>query len=350
MLLEGPGCVCDEGSRNTISLEWLFQRPSVLLWADEILVSMADYEYVLTGHHAHGGLFEESAALLFDALHDEGIIRVIDPNDYLPNISRDSVTQQVLFDIGAFGSEPSVSDESGLVEPAMIKGEYGSFCGYMLESMYTNLLMSNLLHCSCLVDDNKALYLKHRFDHTKERGLVHGNAFDELYSIAIPELQPFHDFQLFCPDEISSSCANAANCAADVKRNVRKYRDAILFYRSDKEIRGLSSLVEEYENERKLNDEAVSEAVLKDVIKAQKRLRDSLPQAKRWCKIVTGVAGAIGIANRVASDDSASVVAAATVGIGCAGFAFLDWTISRDSWKITFAEKYINGSRTSYPA
>lgn len=341
MLLEGVGCVCNSAASNLISMNWLVERPSVLMWAKEILVSESDYRYLASGYCTESDSYaSETLGVLFDELKAEGIIRPFDPDPYLPSISRKSIAECVDGDLLLFGTEESAPNAQGKREPVMIQSDYGSYCAVMLESLYTNLLLSRLLKSSCLMDDAKAKYIMNRFGDSAGAEVGHGKSFDELYSVIVPELRLI-DYHLLCPEPIRNECAHVEECLGSIEKNSKRFVDALLMLRDKEEIRGLSRLIEHLENETGGNPEEVTRAALRDIAKAQKRVRTSFDAAKRWSTIVTAAAGSVAASSFVSEGPVASTAAGIVSAVGALGLFISEGLQHSESWKITYANEYI---------
>ena len=219
MLLEGPGCVCGDGAANLISMEWLASNPAILLWADCIIVSQKDYDFVCSGDFMHDDpLLAETYALFFECLRAEGLIETFDAEKAIPHISAESVTEQVLLDIERYGTAPKKC-EDGKMLPGVIETPSGSFCGFALESIYTNLLVSRLFGCSCLMDRHKAEYVNWRFSAHYPANYSGIDAFHELYTVLIPEVNPHESYRLFCSKDVREKCVKNDECSRQIKRN-----------------------------------------------------------------------------------------------------------------------------------
>ena len=340
MLLEGVGCVCDGEASNLISMGWLLERPSVLMWAEEILMSELDYRCLASGlFERTDSYFSETLGILFDELKTEGIVRLFDPKPYLTSVSRESVAECVEKDLLYFGAEAGASDEKGKREPAMVHSDYGSYCAVMLESLYTNMLLSRLLESSCLMDDAKAKYIIDRFGRGASAEVGHGKSFDELYSVIVPELRLL-DYRLLCPESRRNNCVHGEECTGSIRKNSRRFVDALLMLRGKEEIRGLSCLIEHLENETGGNPEEVTRAALHDIAKAQKRVRTSFEAAKRWSTIVTEISGSVAVSSLVSGNPVASTVAGVVSAVGALGIFVSDGLQQSESWKITYANEY----------
>ena len=339
MLLEGVGCICNTDVCNLISLGWLFERPSVLLWADQVLVAVRDYEVLSLGYPVfESKLYGETVAALFEALSDEGIAKTFDPEPLLLPVSVNSICEQVESDLALYGTESSEPNSEGKIEPAAICSDEGRFCQVRLESMYTNLLLARLMGCSCLMDSNKARFVINRFGPSAGRQTEKGKAFDRLYSVIVPELN-IRNYKLFCPESTRAECIHGDECARDIKGNIRRFIEDLLMVREKPEIKGLSKLVSQLEAETGGNVDEISHAALKDISRAQSRVL-TLEGVKSWSSVVTDIASVAAASSFIAGDPIASSTAAAVASLGIMGSVAAESMRAMDSWKITYAEEY----------
>ena len=346
-LLEGPGCVCGKGAANLVSMEWLISQPSLLLWADTILVSQPDFEYVCAGlFNRDDQALSDTYALIFERLHGEGLITTFEPQKTIPRSSAASVRNLAISDIERFGTTPK-THVNGSRTPGMIETRSGSFCAVALENIYMNLLASNLLGCSCLMDGYKATFVKERFRQQSHMKTAASKAFDEMYSVLVPELNPHQTHYLFCPKTTRSDCANGESCQRSTRKNVNGFIDDVLLMRSKPEIQGLSSLIERIELANPdANPSEISRAVIKDISKAQRRLHDAYPAIKLWARIIGEVStAAIGLALTSPSSDLTTPLVAATAIGGLTAAALTESKISADTWKIAYVDKHISSSQ-----
>ena len=342
-LLEGPGCVCNGGAANLLSMEWLTEYPSILLWADSVVVSQTDYDYVCSGSFCRDDeALGTTYALFFERLKSEGLITTFDPEKVIPRISAKSVESLVASDLDRFGSI-SEEDAMGKIAPSMIETCAGPLCGVALENIYMNLLASRMLGCSCLMDRGKAEYVHERFNRRVSTDQGAPKAFKQLYTVLMPELNPRNTYHLFCEESIRTECIHGNDCEKQIAVNTNRFIDNVLLLKSKPEIRGLSSLIERIESDNPDADSStVVRAVLHDIAKAQEKLQSAYPNTQRWTRIV-GEASLFAASAALASPvaELATPLAAAIGVGGLAASAAIDSKIQSDQWKLTFAENYL---------
>ena len=113
---------------NTTSLEWLFTNTSVLLWVDKLLITSQDFEDLHLQPYFNNLVTQECARMLFDRLHDEGIIEVFDPKKYLNKLTLESIDKQAFLDQERWGKEPEQPDIDGLKDHLTINIEGNYYC------------------------------------------------------------------------------------------------------------------------------------------------------------------------------------------------------------------------------
>ena len=168
-----------------------------------------------------------------------------------------------------------------------------------------------------------------------------GKCFEELYKVILPEIDPREShvgpFDLRC-----DSCVHEQRCVNDIRKNVNRYIDRVLFVKESQEVKGLSSLIEKIEREYDDADTAtIKEAVISDIRSAQHRLRVAYPNIKKWSKIVAEVSTAALTAETAMPRGNIAIpatLAAATGGYIATGV--INEKASSEAWKITFADNY----------
>ena len=338
-LVEGPGCTGESCVNNITSIEWAYRSPSLLVWADEIMLSDIDYEAIMNRRaHREGSQFEETLASLIEILKAEGIVQVFDAKKTIPQISLDSVRQQVLTDLSRYGGVLSEDEASDKNTPQEIVTPEGHFCGVILESMYTSLLLSRILGCTCVMDKNKASFAFSRFGNAYPMHSGAGEVFDELYSIVLPELDLHNGYRLFCSDATMQKCAHGERCANEAKANLRRFIDDVLFMRDNECIAGLKDLTRRIELERGPETETIRRAVLSDIRRANHRVESTYSSIKAWTKYIASCS-AIAVSAMSASPSEALIPVggiAATAGLANTIISRLE---KKEEWKLLFREK-----------
>lgn len=272
-------------------------------------------------------------------MKSEGIVELFDPNDVLISISKDSVLDTVKQDLSLFGASGSEKDSNGKCEPPFIECEGNHFCPVVLEGIYSSLLESRLLGCTCVMDPDKASLVFARFGNNFPSSTTAFNVFDELYTVLVPELRVYHDYKIFCSSNKKKSCLHGEDCTKNRKTNIVKFFDDLMILRDNQGLSSLKSLIERKEQELDSGDEVLKKAVLKDISKAQKRLYDSYPNARKRMKFVS-VASSSALAAISSSPTEALLPIAGLLGVSQVIDTSIERLAEKEHWKIGFCESY----------
>lgn len=338
-LVEGPGCTGESCVNNITSIEWAYRNPSLLVWADEIMLSDIDYKAIMSGRaHREGSQFEENLASLIEMLKEEGIVRIFDARKTIPQISLDSVEQQVLSDLSRYGNTASTNETTDKVSPHEIVTPEGHFCGVILEAMYTSLLLSRILGCTCVMDRGKASFAFSRFGNAYPMHSSAAEVFNELYSIILPELDLHNGYRLFCSDAAMEKCAYGEKCSNEAKANLRRFVDDVLFMRDNECIVGLKGLTRRIELKRGSETKTIRRAVLNDIRRANHRVESTYSSIKNWTKYIASCS-AMAVSAMSTSPSEALIPVggiAATAGLASTIVSRLE---KKEEWKLLFREK-----------
>lgn len=349
ILIEGSGCTGNSCVTNLTSSEWIFNRPSLMVWADSIYISEQDFSFLTSGNFiSSDSEISEDLAMFVEKMKSEGIAELFDPNDVLMPISKDSVLETVKQDLDSFGIPGSEKDSSGKRKPPIIESGGSRFCPVVLEGIYSSLLESRLLGCTCVMDPDKASFAFARFANIYPSSTTAFNVFDELYTTLVPELRVYHDYRIFCSSNKKKSCLHGKDCTINRKSYLDKFFNDLMFLRNDQGLVSLKGLIESKEQEIGSSDEALKKAVLKDISKAQKRLFDSYPNARRWMKFVT-VASSSALAVFSNSPTEALLPIGGLLGMSQAIDTSIERLTEKERWKIGFCESYRKQQLPSSP-
>ena len=341
ILIEGSGCIGDSCVANLTSTEWIFNRPSLMVWADNIYISEQDFSFLTSGYFVRSDSgISEDLAIFVEKMKSEGIAELFNPNEVLMPISKDSVLNTVKQDLSFFGTPGSEKDSNGKYEPPFIENGGNHFCPVALEGIYSSLLESRLLGCTCVMDPDKASFVFTRFGNSYPSSSAAQNVFDELYSVLVPELRVYHDYKIFCSSNKKESCLHGEDCTNNRRENIDKFFDDLMFHRENKDLSSLKSLIENKEQELGSEDAVLKRAVLKDISKAQKRLFDSYPNARKWMKFISAVSSsALAIISN--SPTEALLPIASLIGLSQVVDASIEKLTEKERWKIGFCNAFI---------
>ena len=344
ILIEGSGCTGDSCVANLTSTEWIFNRPSLMVWADSIYISEDDFSFLTSGYFTGSDSeISEDLAIFAERMRSEGVAELFNPNEVLRPISKDSVLDAVKQDLILFGTPGSEKDSNGKCEPPFIESEGKRFCPVVLEGIYSSLLESRLLGCTCVMDSDKASFVFARFGNSYPSSTAAHNVFDELYTVLVPELCAYHDYRIFCPSSKKELCLHGEDCIKNRRKNIDKFFDDLMFLRENQSISSLKNLIENKEQELGSGDEVLKKAVLKDISKAQKRLFDSYPNVRKWMKFISAVSSSA-LAITASFPAEALLPIAGLLGMSQVVDASIERLTEKERWKIAFCDSFIKNS------
>lgn len=323
---------------NLISVEWLLTSPEVLLWANRIVMSERTFIALAEGFFRGDNLNQTALTSILDRLKAEGVVKIVSPEKYLPEITRKSVSEFVDNDFRENVDTPAVSKEDGKWEPGLRKAGEISMCPRALESLFLNLKASQFLGCTCFLDSRERLFLNQRYPKTSNSFSSGGQmVFADLYDIALPHIDPHKEYGLFCPSDLSNTCANQSKCTLDMSKRATKLCDYLMFAREKPEINRLANYLDTLEQAVGNDPDVIYDSLQKDITREQKRIRELYPTIKRWGRLMQGI----------------SVIGLATYGIdrlpeGLAGVipalfgSSLEFAVDKletnNSWKLALAD------------
>lgn len=341
VLVEGPGCAGINCVSNISSGEWLFGNSATLIWANSIILSENDYQDFEKVRFSHDPVLQESVAILLSGLKREGVIKVIDPSTVMPKISVDSVSEQVESDLLAYGTPAGDPGKNGKREPQRIEHKQSSFCPVVLESLYCSLLLSRFLGCTCLLDQGKKRFVEDRFGGlvpSSQEGL---SVFSDFYSVIIPNIAGEKRNKGFCEKELRDTCVHGEECSSEAVKNAKKYLNSLLIARNKPEIVALAKAIDKAEGELGSDKDAISNALLKDINRAQNRLIGTYPKIQAYSRF-TGYVSAAAFGACVSLGDCVGAMLSGVAGFASAGLEVgIDRFEKSARWKLAIADSIV---------
>lgn len=292
MLIASMWCSCTSDAKyvplNSVSLEWLFNNASTLLWADRLLVTRQDFELLHKQPYFDDEIDQECARYLFDTLEREGIIEVFDPGRYLNDITLESIHAQVDLDEQTWGVDPGPPDDKGRVPHDTIQLSGQTYCPPLIAGVYGSLTMARFLDCSCVFDRRERSFLENRFAALPEYAEVHSagrSVFSGLYRVFLPSVIPERDFNLFCNPKRGALCANLAECQSNAKANLGRLIEYVLVAREKPELVRLAARLDDLEQQIGPDEVELRRALLRDVRREQRNLRMVYPAVRTWTRL-----------------------------------------------------------------
>lgn len=335
LLISGIGCSgCHPYNPcNLVAVEWLYKNPSLLLWAEHILLSEVDYRNL--GLLAQHDSSRETYYKIINKLIDEDIIKVVDSEKCLHEYDERFVFNFISSNIG----DVIAPVKEG--EPTMVRLGKGQYCYVFVEMAVFSMLLSAKTNSSCLVDyKNMNLFNEIARGKTMASG---PEVFEELYTFLVPEID-VRAYHLFCNHIDQKDCKHYEECSSKLEANARKFLDKILLLREQHDVRCLAKAMDNIENEGYDSPLEIRSALLKDLRRAEKKARSSLPITKHISEYCCRISPYVLLASELLSPETTLPVAALLAAGDCLGKVLSDIS-SRNSWKVTLARNIAGQGR-----
>lgn len=282
-------------------LSWLFNNPSIFLWADKIIITPVMWDSIINERMEPYKKEEFSRAIkfLFERLNSKGIIEICRPNKIIDGNMIKSIGNQVARDMEILAENfPSIislnfgkKQPNGRRSPDNIKiGDY-EYCPPYLTSIYGGLLLSRLLGAQPLFNKRSFEYLKYRFGVDVNDCQMKLKSFNSIFNIALPNENIFPKIVLEREDKCNS-CIKRTEC----KKNYLKQLDTrityILNWRKYDEILQIKSVVNNIIADcNNLNDVLITDDIIKKYHEKENKIntliKSTFPKVKRFANIAT---------------------------------------------------------------
>lgn len=350
VLVTGLALGTDAGLCNACNFdfEWLIAYPSVLIWADKIIVSQTIWD-TISNLRCPGGSGElaKSLKLVFEAARSEGIVEVTKPADIITPALRKDISTQVRQDRTLLAKlfPETISLGRGNKIPGEIFVEGSEYCAPYVASIYAAFILARAYDAHCLFNKQALDYCKYKFGLThfpKEGEIGCIQSFQAVFEAYLPNIPLFAGF-IFSEKSKCSICVNEKNCRDTYLSTIEANLKEIFSWRDYDEIHQLKAVVSAIVRKREegggiLNPNDVIGEFRNEQNKIRKRIKLVFPRVKRWSNITTMLSIPVVVAGVVTTNPLITVS-----GIGLGGLAkfakeLVDLLSNKYSW-IGFVSK-----------
>jgi hypothetical protein len=303
VLVTGLAIGKEIGSCNVCNfdLSWLFNNPSVFLWADKIIITPVMWDSIINEKIEPNKKeeFSKTIKFLFERLNSEGIIEICKPNKFIDNNMFKFIGNQVARDMEIiaenFPTNISLNfgkkQHNGKRSPDNIKiGDY-EYCPPYLISIYGGLLLSRLLGAQPLFNKRSFEYLKYRFGIDVNDCQIKLNTFNSIFNVALPNDNIFPEIVLE-REEKCSKCIKETECKKNYIKQLDNRISDILNWRKYDEIFQIKSVVNNIINDCNNSNDVIN---VDDIIKKyhekenkiNKLIKSTFPKVNRFANIST---------------------------------------------------------------
>ncbi|MFA5424627.1 MAG: hypothetical protein WC374_12305 [Phycisphaerae bacterium] len=335
----GPCQVCN------YDLDWLIDYPSVLLWADKILVPKTIWDVIQQEKHPRENSVAKSCKLIFDVAKEAGIVEIVEPSTIVTESLCDSIDMQIAEDVDNFRRLfPDKVHTKSLAKPGadgpvetVIDGM--GYCDVYLWSIYASLILARTWGVNCLFNNNTIHYLRYKFAMTAKPdgiNLDRAQSFTTVFQNYLPN-DPIIPYYALHSEGKCTQCKREKECNDSYLLDVEKRVRELLRWRDYDEILQAKDVLESIVASRDSHDgisdpKEIAKAFHEKQSKILKCTRLVFPKAKRWANIATIISIPIAVAGIASSSPLVTLSGAATAGIAQIGKEYLQYLESKYRW------------------
>ena len=330
--------------------EWLLRYPSVLVWADKIVVTKEIWDVITEKNIPDADIeFSNSLKLIFEIAGSEKIIEVLDSTGILTSDLTENIFHEVEKDrellAKNFPKLVTLGDDEKVPGQIFINGT--EYCVPNIWTIYAALILARAWDTHCLFSEQTLNFCRFKFGLTNfpekgEQGSF--EAFETIFDAYIPNIELFPEYT-FMDKELCAKCAKEESCKDTYLSKIETNVKNILSIRSYDEIIQLKSFVDRIVNKRKegdgiLNPDEIVNEFRQEENKIRKRLKVVFPKVKRWTNITTLASIPVVVAGIGTGYPLITLSGAALTGLSQASKELLNLLSSKYSW-IGFSKKNI---------
>lgn len=328
--------VCDVCNYD---IEWLFRKPSTLLWTDKIILTPKIYETIKSRKYPdEKDKISEAIHIIFEHINDHGLIEIKNPADIISTAVRDNIFEAIEQDkklITTTFPDSIKPGSEGVPGEVIIEGN--EYCTPVLWTLYASLMLAEEWQANILYQDKAFHYFKYKFginpknlqsQHEKHK------AFDEIFSTFVPEtaLLP----SIWGHDPKCKTCAKETQCEAGAAKLVEQNIKQVLEWRNYDELFELREVITNIAKSKNDGTIITAEELIAKFEKKEQKLMKNLhrvfPKIQQWSNVVTILSLPMVVAGLSTGSNTISSVGGAIAGISTATNKYLELAKAKYRW------------------
>jgi len=316
--------VCDVCN---FDLNWLLRYPSVLIWADKILVTEFIWHTVQGEYWPEEKEMARCCKLIFEMAKDNGIIEIINPSKIINPDLKDIIREQVERDINLLKkyfpekiTTRRMGDSERSPTETIIDGV--SYCPVYIWTIYAGLILARAFEANCLFNPRVLYYCRYKFGISGiplEGDIGKIESFTKVFDAFIPN-EPIIPYYAHFSHDACLSCENEKKCKDTYLMTLEETLTEFLKWRSYEEIEQIKSVIQRIITKRRENSEVIDpEEIINEFRneekRLQKRVRSVFPKVKRWANIATMFSIPMAVSGVASGVSLLTVAGAGTAGI-----------------------------------
>lgn len=275
----GSSCV-----PSNVSLEWLIEKPHILLWADNIYITNKSFEYLANGFE-NDRIKQESISMVLDEFKKEKVINLFDPDQYCKPALQYMIWNQVEEDKKRWWDQNITLDpETGKSDLNNICIGSTKVCPTILSSIYFGMALSRKLDSGCLFDSHILDICSQRFKEIDPATCA--SPFIDVFGMIVPNVQVLGDYVVH---NSCNTCYSEDKCKSNCLTQTEMMIGKIIDFRIRDEMKQTKDAITKAIQLARDKNQTDSEIILKEfkneVLECKKRMLNTFPKINRWVQI-----------------------------------------------------------------
>jgi hypothetical protein len=325
-------------------LAWLANYPSVLLWADRIIITETVWRVIQQEEFPHPPELAKACKLVFDVARAEGLVEIVQPTPLAEPQLQKSILKQVDSDLKrVMHLFPDKVEQRSMGRPGregptetLIDGV--GFCSPYLCSVYASLVLAKLWGANCLFDPHALHFLRYKFGvETFPKQVDTGwiRSFTTLFESQFPNDHIIPGYA-FDSQGRCLTCASEEKCKKTYLNEVETRVRDLMKCRQYDEIRRANSVFNKIIASRDkagiIDPEQVAKEFRAEQSKLAKQIHRVFPKVKRWANVTTIVSVPLAVTGLSTGGSLLTLAAAAAAGLAQIGKEYITFLESKHRW------------------
>lgn len=313
-----------------IDYSWLIHNPSVLLWADKIIIPKKSFNEQLKTDDSK---LNKAINLVLNIANENNLIETLDIKKLYENemfsfdeiVSSDSRKLKEFYPNNIHDGNPSVPGE------IIIDGD--AFCYAKIAAINASLIMAEETNSNCLFNNYDYKYLKYKIGVGRS---LKQRAYEEIFSPVFPNELVLHNYA-FCSELKCENCLNYVSCRSDYLKEIESQMLKIIEWRNRDEICQAISVFQSIidsnyciENEKEL--EEIKREFREKQIKISKNINKIFPKIKRWTNITSFIATPFAISSALANNTKLAITGSVFAGTSTIVNELMKYYENKNKW------------------
>jgi hypothetical protein len=337
-------------------MDWLLRYPSVLVWADKILIPEGIWQVASTGNFPFPDKYPELSKcvqLIFNVAKSKDIIEIVKPETVIDQSLNDSIAEQVekdrvqlskLFPDNIKLGIDVEKDKEGYV-PGQIFIDGVEYCFPSMWTVYASLTLARTWDADCLFGDTSLNLCKYKFglsSFSQNVGTGSIESFQSIFDAYLPNESIFPEY-LVTSKDLCAMCKHESACKDTYLLTLETNLENLLSWRDYDEMIQLRSIIDEIVDRRiKVGGIIDPNDIRQDFQDKQNKLRQRIqlvfPKVRRWVNITTILSIPVVLAGIATSSPLFTIAGGSLAGLSQATKQVVEFLSNKYSW-IGFTSK-----------